>query len=276
MFGAILVGAVMALADSVKQLFYSVRVVTGTNDEAQTYYAVTGAPATFNEWMKKYNVPARQPGESLDAYRRRAQIAVFYNENELGLGRELGCSTFQDIGPTGVSQPGLACFVTNYGERFKDGDKALADAVAGTHAKDTFTHVYAPSSTPVPLGGTVPLYAVQFWSYSAENGRRQDWAALDNLGHRPIPMICSNCHGGTYDSIDHLVIGGQFTPINTSILTFSGAPGYTLADQEARIAHLNTLMATIPYCKTSGQARINPVLRSPSRGFPEARSGSGP
>ena len=252
---AVLFGAVAALADSIKRFFYSVRVVTGTLAEAQTYYAVTGAPATLDEWMTKYNFPARGEGETLDAYRQRVGIVVYYNETELGLGRELGCSTFQDVGPSGAAQPGLACFVTNYGERFQDGDKALIDAIDAKRRKNTVGISYAPSSTPPPSGlgnGVVPAIsaAVNFAVYG-ESGFRNNTSTLDMQGHGPVPGICTNCHGGTYDARDHLVIGGQFTPINPSILTFSSMAGYTLADQEARIAALNTLMATVPRCGTS-------------------------
>ncbi len=239
-------GAIVA-ADSVKQLFYEVRVATGSLAEAQAYYETTQAPATLEEWMQRFNVPARSANESLDDYRKRVGIVVYYNRDELGLGRELGCSTFSDIGPSGQPQPGLACFVTNYGERFKDGDKALADAVAGKNPKDTFVISYQPSSTPFPGRPPGGWYEHRFAAYDRPSGRlkpvAEGWSEQPDVYRKVLPGICSNCHGGTYDAKDHFVIGGQFQPINPSILTFSTMPGYTLADQESRIAALNALTA---------------------------------
>ena len=228
--------------------FYSVRVVSGSVAETQAYYSATRAPATFGKWKEVFNVPARLPGESLDAWRKRANIAVYYNLKELGLGRELGCSQFHDTDP-GIAQLGLACFVTNYGQSFQDQIGALRNAVAGTRPLDTFTHVYLPSSTSPPLGlggGLVPAasYRVQFAAYDGA-GQLKDSSQLDYNGPRPVPQICTNCHGGTYDTTGHMVIGGQFTSLNPSILTFSSAAGYTLADQTPRIAAINALMAAV-------------------------------
>ena len=58
-------------------------------------------PMTLADWKQTYNFPARRSGESLEAYRERAGIVIYYNKNELGLGRELGCSEFED----GVDAP---------------------------------------------------------------------------------------------------------------------------------------------------------------------------
>jgi hypothetical protein len=222
--------------------FYSVRVVSGSVAETQAYYSATRAPATLAKWKEVFNVPSQSPGESLDGYRKRVNIVAYYNRNELGLGRELGCSQSHDSG--------LACFVTNYGQPFQSQMRALDDAVAGTRAQDTFTHVYTPPSTSNPPlglgGGLVPAasYGVQFAAYD-DAGRLKDSSQLDSIGPRPVPQICTNCHGGTYDATKHMVIGGQFTPLNPSILTFSSAAGYTLADQTPRLAAINALMAAV-------------------------------
>ena len=49
------------------------------------------APLTLDAWKAAFNIPVRNPGESLADYRVRTNAIVYYNKNELGLGRELGC-----------------------------------------------------------------------------------------------------------------------------------------------------------------------------------------
>lgn len=239
---------IVVLAANAGRILYAVRVARGNLTETETYYSVTLAPPTFAAWQQRYSFPQRSSGETLDAYRHRVNIVVYYNLNELGLGREVGCSIFQDTGPSGLVQTGLACFVNNYGERFTDPTSAIADAINGANLKNTVAITYAPSSTAAPPSlGTLPQlsYATQFAAFDS-NGNLASSSNLDFSGIRPVPQICANCHGGTYDSTDHLMIGGQFTPINTSILKFATVPGYTQADQAAAMAALNAMMATIP------------------------------
>jgi len=242
-------GAVRILAQ-VRRDFYSVRVVSGSFSNALEYYAANRAPATFDQWKKKYNFPSRMSGEALDAYRRRAGIAVYYNRNELGLGRELGCSRFIDSGPNGKAMTGVACFVTNYGQRFENPASALSDAIAGVNPADIDAYVYAPVSTRAPtvVPGLSPLsYSINFIVYDG-SGKLVPYSNLDFTGRRAVPQICTNCHGGTYDPRDKLVIGGTFTPINPSILSFSTVAGYTFDAQAGRIAALNAITSLGATC----------------------------
>src|SRR5262249_40999866 len=69
----------------------------GLRETEEAYYTAqlfgVRAPAPYphdlREWKRTFGFPERAPGESLEAYRARANVAVYYNENELGLGREL-------------------------------------------------------------------------------------------------------------------------------------------------------------------------------------------
>jgi hypothetical protein len=154
------------------------------------------APLTFEEWKTTFGFAPLLPGETLSQWRARAGVIVYYNQNELGLGRELGCAEFVD-GPAGTAGPkGIACFVTNYGAAFSDVHNSLAAAIEGTRPKNTVCISYRPS-----LG---PDYEVQFYVFGRD-GKRQDWAQLDTLGPRPHPQVCTNCHGGFYDNERHLV-----------------------------------------------------------------------
>jgi hypothetical protein len=199
------------------------------------------APLTFEEWKRAFNIPPRNPGESLEAYRVRADVVVYYNKNELGLGRELGCAEFDDgKAPDGTQLRGVACYVTNYGTAFRDIVNSLPLAVEGLHAKNTVCISWSPSLPP--------NYQVQFYTYNGD-GFRREWAQLDNFGPRPLPQVCMNCHGGAYDQERHLAKYARFLPLDPNVVAFAepGTPGgATRAEQEERMRKLNLLSTRSP------------------------------
>src|SRR5262252_9360113 len=107
--------------------------------EARLFYDTVGAPGgaatappTFDDWKRTFGFADRQPDEALADWRARAGVVVYYNQNELGLGRELGCAEFADDAggaSDGDAPTGIACFVTNYGAAFDDVHNSLAAAV---------------------------------------------------------------------------------------------------------------------------------------------------
>lgn len=209
--------------------------------ESQRYYDALGtpgkpgesAPATFASWKRAFNFPPPLPHESLQSYRDRSGVVVYYNQNELGLGRELGCATFVEEG----SEPGVACYVTNYGYKFVDPQRSLQLAVEGTTPKNTVAISYRPS-----LGQG---NEVQFYVYDAA-GDRQPWAQLDTLGPRPVPHVCMNCHGGSYDEQTHLGRFARFLPLDPNVVKFADGTGTTRAAQEERIRVVNQLCLSTP------------------------------
>lgn len=216
-------------------------LTTGTADpllaEAERFYAAVQAPPTLDEWKAAFQFPAPAAGEDRQAYRDRANVAVYYNRNELGLGRQLGCSRFVD-GHRADGSPieGIACYVTNHGAGFRQGQASLQAAMDDTHVRNTVSIAYRPS-----LGAG---YEVQFYVYGAD-GRRQDWARLDTLGPRPHPQVCMTCHGGGYDSNRHLAKNARFLPLDPGIVMFADAAGVpagvTRAGQEERIRAFNAM-----------------------------------
>ncbi len=216
-------------------------------------YATTRetAPMTLDDWKRTFNFPRwqRSEGETLAAYRERTGIVVYYNKNELGLGRELGCSEFVDgYAADGTELKGVACFVTNYGTAFSDKHNSLGAAMEGAAPKNTVCITYRPTFDPD--------YQVQFYVYGPE-GRRQEWAQLDSHGPRPAPHICMNCHGGSYDETRHLAKHARFLPTDPSVLAFAEGPevdpSLTRAGQEDRIRRINRLALHSPLA--SGQVR---------------------
>jgi hypothetical protein len=213
--------------------------------EARTFYDTLGspgvtatAPMTFADWKTTFHIPARMAGESLEVYRQRADVVVYYNKNELGLGRELGCAEFPDgFDATGHPLTGVACYVTNYGTAFRDVVNSLPLAVEGLHPKNTVCISWRPS---LPAN-----YQVQFYTYNGD-GDRREWAQLDTLGPRPLPQVCMNCHGGSYDNEKHLAKYARFLPMDPNVVVFAESGSASRASQEEAIRKLNLLSTKSP------------------------------
>jgi hypothetical protein len=204
---------------------------------APDFYRAT-APLTLDAWRSVFGFPARQAGEDVDAWRARTGVVVYYNRNELALGRELGCSQFIDgQAADGSALVGVACFVTNYGTFFGQGQGSLEKAMKGKNPRNTVSITYRPSMDPG--------YEVQFYTYGSD-GKRIEWAQLDTLGPRPHPHVCMNCHGGSYDSDRHLARGARFLPLDPGGLVFADNGPYARASQEERIRQLNALALSTP------------------------------
>jgi hypothetical protein len=226
------------------------------------------APLTFESWKVAFNFPARQPGQSLQSYRDLAGVVTYYNRNELGLGRELACASFVDgTDPNGQPVLGLACYVTNYGSMFRDEVRSLAEAVEGSRPRNTVCITWRPTMEPG--------YEVQFYVYGSD-GRRMDWAQLDNFGPRPHPQVCTACHGGAYDENKHLVRNGRFLPLDPNVVSFASnagvPPGLTRGGQEERIRAINAASLRTPL--TPAQEELIHELYGGSVMVPGARSRS--
>ena len=224
--------------------------------EANRFYDSVGAPGgqttaplTFDDWKRTFNFSARTAEESLQQWRDRTGVVVYYNQNELGLGRELGCAEFDDDpAPDGTSARGIACFVTNYGASFTDMNNALRAAAAGDHPKNTVCITYRPS-----LGADD---AVQFYVYGRD-GKRQSWAQLDTLGPRPHPYVCTNCHGGFYDTDKHLARAARFLPLDPFVLRFADeGSGAGRSQQEDRMREINALALQTPLTEAQAQLLV--------------------
>ena len=215
-----------------------------------TYNSATGCtgvnPQGYNlttrsAWLARFGFVQRKSGETLDAYRRRAHVAVYYNENELGLGRELGCTTFVDRDSAGnpIATPGLACYISNYGEAYSDFRDAMSDAIVGLRRKNTVCISYQPS---LPAD-----YQVQFYVFAGDEQIGSDeqlkpHARLDVMGSRPMPHICTTCHGGIYDAAKHLVRNARFLPLNVSDVRYADTAPYTRSDENDPIRYIHDLI----------------------------------
>jgi len=228
------------------------------------------APLNLAAWKAAFGIPAQDPSESLADYRVRTGAVVYYNQNELGLGRELGCGTFNDgVDASGTRLTGIACFVTNYGTAFRDTYNSLRFATEGRLPMNTLGITYRPS-----LG---PGYEVQFYTYD-QSGYRDESVQLDTLGPRPVPQVCMNCHGGGYDQDKHLAIFAHFLPVDPNVVLWSDKPGLTRDDQEDPIRKANALAMRSPLTPAQREMLTNlysgnvnvPGTRSAKQWFPAA------
>jgi len=203
------------------------------------------APLTLDAFKKAFGIPARDPGESLADYRVRTKAIVYYNKNELGLGRELGCGLVPDgTDANGNPLTAIGCYVSNYGTMFRDENNSLRLAAEGLHYKNTVCISFRPSE-PVD-------HQVQFYVYN-ENNDRREWAQLDTIGPRPVPQVCLACHGGSYDSEQHLAHFARFLPMDPNVVLWPDVPGVRRADQEESIRFLNELATHSPLAPAQRQ-----------------------
>ncbi|HEX3758224.1 MAG TPA: hypothetical protein VHW23_05940 [Kofleriaceae bacterium] len=185
------------------------------------YYLATGAPASLAAFKSTFGFPT---GEV---------TATYYNDGDLGLGREMHCRA---IGP------GVACYVTNYsgvaGKAVFGQPVAtvLADAVARQHSFATVAMTY--SGIPGPN-------AVKFVVYDA-SGNWAFQAQLDSTANNTsIPNNCLACHGinSSYDPSTMTVSAdAKFLPFDPFSYQFSTASGFTFADQADKFRRLNALV----------------------------------
>jgi hypothetical protein len=202
----------------------------GFIDATQTtsYYNAVNAPQTLTDFRRRFG------------FDTQAEVdAVYYNLGDLGIGREMHCTTFDRNG-----QNGTACYVRNYGDR-GDGigdfsgnaDRAMRDAVAQRGSFAAVCMVKFGNTFADPQGNDV-----QFFVYDA-NENIANRAQLDSVdSNDAIPNNCTNCHGGNYDDRTQVLTGSTFLPFDPESFLFAKDKGFSFAEQEDQFRQLNVMM----------------------------------
>ncbi|HYV43357.1 MAG TPA: hypothetical protein VFA20_00790 [Myxococcaceae bacterium] len=196
---------------------------SGTTKE---YYDSWAAPATLADFKTKYGYPGT--GDV---------TATYYNDGDLGIGREMHCWKF-----TRLPLVGTACYVTNYSDtagtpKFGTNNvtTTLSNAIAHTGAFATVAMVTERTLLGAPG-------AVNFVVYDA-GGSRVNRAQLDNANvNRTVPNNCLTCHGvdSYYDPGTYTINGrAAFLPFDLAGYRFSTSAGYTRSAQEEAFRNLN-------------------------------------
>jgi hypothetical protein len=197
--------------------------------DTNNYYSAINAPANFPSWYNTFFASAAN-----------AASAVYYNNNDLGFGREMHCA---DTTTNGGANGGKACYVRNYGNAAftaafpADSTTALALAETGQGYFATVAMVYDPTN-----GSDAPN-AMKFYVYSsAQQGEQlQPFARLDSVDvNEHVPGNCITCHGGSssYDNTgQYSVTKGRFLAFDVYNFLYDGTS--TLAGQQENFRQLN-------------------------------------
>ncbi|MEZ4402263.1 MAG: hypothetical protein R3B06_19720 [Kofleriaceae bacterium] len=224
----------------------------------QHYYASIGAPATLTAFKASYGFPA---GEVR---------AVYYNQGDLGIGRDMHCTTKAVRGGTTT-----ACYVSNYGRTNNGNHGPAGFGDTGVSPAEALDQIIVPA--PVPLlsshrpvatvamvnDATRPVGdRVQFMVYD-QNEVLTELAPLDNEGlsavqpgnettpsaaNVAVPGNCLTCHGpsSSFSPVGFgpiLVHGARFLPFDPDAFVFStDHPGFARADMLPKLKQLNAMV----------------------------------
>jgi hypothetical protein len=166
--------------------------------------------------------------------------AAYLNRNDLGFGRDMHCRQDTSSSP----DPYIACYVTNYGA--PDQNPANADDAVNQNAKTRLATV-AMEYRKIE-GQASPI--VKFFVYGPDGSIVTDGADLDNQGKRPIPQLCTVCHGSnTYQPNDYLHptladvdLQASFREFDLASYGYSSVSGWSRKDQEANFKELNQMV----------------------------------
>lgn len=118
--------------------------------------------------------------------------ASYMNFNDLGLGRDMHCAQNTGAGT-------VACYVANYGLPDQNPANATLANIANT------AQAVATVAMEYSIIDHTSTKVVKFYVYQGgqATGARLTAAVLDAFGPRPVPQVCTVCHGGTYNPIDY-------------------------------------------------------------------------
>ncbi len=190
----------------------------GSEQSAQDYYKQIGAtPAkdTFAKWLAANGF----------AQGFRANDVVFFNPNELGLGRRVNCTM------TSGGQPTVACYNTKFGEVGGNVDEMLHDTADLIAPGDSVAMEFSP-------GGLRPDRNVKYFIYGPD-GKLKTKTAFDTEGYvKYVPNVCNHCHnGGIWDGL------GRFVALDPHEYQYQSSGPYTLENQQERFRQLNEMIS---------------------------------
>jgi hypothetical protein len=143
-------------------------------------------------------------------------------------------------------------------QRWHVGTNAIEFSASACTASDPASCLTANSPTPIKFA--------KFYTFDPNTGQRLLAANLDGRGNKAMPSICVTCHGGRGDPLTppDLKVGGtgkplfpwvgysasqkrgdvqaHLQPLIVDSFGYSTTPGYTRADQEAKLKAINELV----------------------------------
>jgi hypothetical protein len=196
----------------------------GDEQTAQAYYQRIGAiPAkdTFSKWL------------AANGFEQgfHANDVVFFNPNEIGLGRRVNCRK-----RTEFSVPVVACYNTKFGEVGGNVDEMLEDTADQIAPGDVVAMEFS-------FGGLSASRNVKFYIYGPD-GKLKTHTAFDTEGSvKFVPNVCLHCHGiGTRQDLDP-VTHAKFVALDPQEYRYQTSGPFTLANQQERFRELNEMIA---------------------------------
>jgi hypothetical protein len=217
------------------------------------------SPLPANDWLTRFGPPDDPPDQdsvayynSINAYSEAPTFAqwlavngftdadaanevVFYNPNEIGLGRRLNC--------TG-NIPHTACYVTKYGHPGGSPQEAFDETVSNV----------SPGDTVAMVRGT----DMKFYVYRPDGSLATN-TVFDPSGPKYVPYACLHCHGSAlYDYYGyHSFPYGNFVVLDPQAYRYPGArksDASSLDLQQEKFRRINRLLsfghpADSPYTK---------------------------
>ena len=169
-----------------------------------------GDKATLGGWWDANGFDPADGG-NLSAVR-----GAYLNFNDLGFGRDMHC--LENSGD-------LACWVTNYGLPNQNlGNADAAETRDVTQRGATVTMEYD--------AGAPAAERVQFFVFGGgdEDARRIKFADLDGLGPKPVPHLCTVCHGGRFNDTTEKVDHARFREFDLPSFKYSSGRSWDFGD----------------------------------------------
>jgi Carboxypeptidase regulatory-like domain/Bacterial Ig domain len=195
----------------------------GDEISAQGYYQKIGAiPAkdTFQKWLTTNGFESGF----------RSNDVVFFNGNEIGLGRRVNCRKHMEGFQTIVG-----CYNTKFGEVGGNVDQMLEETADFVSPGDTVAMEFSP-------GGYSAGSNAKFYIYGPD-GKLKTKTAFDTEGYvKYVPYVCLHCHSGPLGS-SHALSEGKFVTLDPHEYTYMKSGPYTLDNQQERFRQLNEMIS---------------------------------
>jgi hypothetical protein len=196
----------------------------GFGDElyAQDYYKRIGAipgKDTFQKWLTANGFETGF----------RSNDVVFFNPNEIGLGRRVNCRKRIE----GL-QTIVACYNTKFGEVGGNVDQMLEETADLVAPGDSVAMEFSP-------GGLSAGRNVKFFIYGPD-GKLKTKTAFDTEGYvKYVPHVCLHCHSGPLGLA--LENHAKFVTLDPHEYKYMSSGPYTLENQQERFRQLNEMIS---------------------------------
>jgi hypothetical protein len=147
-------------------------------------------------------------------------------------------------------------------QRWHVGTNAIEFSASACTSSDPLSCATAAAAFTTSSGG--PAKFAKFYTFDPTTGKRLLAANLDGRGNKAMPSICITCHGGRGDPLTPAAgsptgqplfpwvgnsasqkrgdVQAHLQPLIVDSFGYSNTPGYTRADQEAKLKAINELV----------------------------------